>query len=82
MEVYGACHYQDLKIGSITEEVVTRKQLMISPNYPRFVREGDKLIFLVKVNALDSTLKKATASLELKDALTGESLELKRRMKN
>ena len=41
----GLATTQDLKIGSITEEVVTRKQLMISPNYPRFVREGDKLIF-------------------------------------
>jgi hypothetical protein len=46
----------DLSIGTITEEVVTRKQLMITPNYPRFVREGDKLIFQVKVDVLDSTV--------------------------
>lgn len=73
----GLATTESLKIGTITEEVVTRKQLMITPNYPRFVREGDKLIFQVKVNALDSTLEKATASLDLMDALTGESLELK-----
>jgi uncharacterized protein YfaS (alpha-2-macroglobulin family) len=53
----------DLSIGTITEEVVTRKQLMITPNYPRFVREGDKLIFQVKVDVLDSTVSAATASL-------------------
>lgn len=67
---------EDLKIGTITEEVVTRKQLMITPNYPRFVREGDKLVFQVKVNVLDSLVKNASASLELNDALTGEPLTL------
>lgn len=72
----GLATSEDLKIGTITEEVITRKQLMITPNYPRFVREGDKLIFQVKVNALDSTLEKATASLELVDALTAKPLTL------
>ena len=71
----GLATSEDLKIGTITEEVVTRKQLMITPNYPRFVREGDKLVFQVKVNALDSTLKSVTASLELKDALTGDQIK-------
>lgn len=67
---------EDLKMGSITEEVVTRKQLMISPNYPRFVREGDNLTFQVKVNVLDSTLSGVTASLEVKNGLTLEALKL------
>ena len=72
----GLATTQDLKIGTIMEEVVTRKQLMITPNYPRFVREEDKLIFQVKVNVLDSTVSKAEASLELMDALTGEKLQM------
>lgn len=71
----GLATTQDLKIGTITEEVVTRKQLMITPNYPRFVREGDKLVFQVKINVLDSTVTKADASLELTNALTGESIQ-------
>jgi len=71
----GLATTEDLKIGTITEEVVTRKQLMITPNYPRFVREGDKLVFQVKVNVLDSTVKNATASLELTNALTGEAIQ-------
>ena len=49
---------------------------MITPNYPRFVREGDKLVFQVKVNVLDSAVLTANASLELKNALTGKALEL------
>jgi hypothetical protein len=68
----GLATTSDLSIGTITEEMVTRKQLMITPNYPRFVREGDKLLFQVKVDVLDSTVSAATASLEVKDALTGE----------
>ena len=72
----GLATTEDLKIGTVTEEVVTRKQLMITPNYPRFVREGDKLVFQVKVNVLDSTVSNATASLELEDGLTGKELRL------
>ena len=67
----------DLKIGTTTEEVVTRKQLMVTPNYPRFLREGDKLVFQAKVNLLDTTVFEATASLDVKDGLTLEPLQLK-----
>lgn len=73
----GLATTEDLKIGSVTEEVITRKQLMITPNYPRFVRQGDKLVFQVKINVLDSTVKKATASLELTNAITGEAIQTK-----
>lgn len=73
----GMATTEDLKIGTITEEVVTRKQLMITPNYPRFVREGDKLVFQVKVNVLDSLVSKAKVSLELKNAITDQALDLK-----
>jgi uncharacterized protein YfaS (alpha-2-macroglobulin family) len=73
----GLATTEDLKIGIVTEEMVTRKQLMITPNYPRFVREGDKLIFQVKVNVLDSTVSTVTASLELMDVLTGEPFKSK-----
>ncbi len=78
----GLATTEDLKIGTITEEVVTRKQLMITPNYPRFVREGDKLVFQVKVNVLDSTVPTATASIDLTDALTGKALESKFETRN
>ncbi|MFT4544007.1 MAG: hypothetical protein ACI9EQ_000460 [Bacteroidia bacterium] len=78
----GLATTQDLKIGTITEEVVTRKQLMLTPNYPRFLREDDKLVFQVKVNVLDSTILTANASLELMDALTGNVLNKKFEIRN
>lgn len=71
----GLATTEDLKIGTTTEEVVTRKQLMITPNYPRFVREGDKLVFQVKINVLDSTVTKVDASLQLTNALTDEAIQ-------
>ncbi len=77
----GLATTKDLKIGTITEEVVTRKQLMITPNYPRFVREDDRLVFQVKVNSLDSTVFDASASLELKDALTNQKLKTQFKVK-
>lgn len=67
---------EDLKIGSLTEEVVTQKQLMITPNYPRFVREGDKLTFQVKVNLIDTTIFDAYASLEVKNGLSLKPLKV------
>jgi hypothetical protein len=73
----GLATTEDLSIGTITEEVVTRKLLMVTPNYPRFVREGDKLRFQVKVDVVDTTVSEVTASLAVQDALTGEPLKLK-----
>jgi uncharacterized protein YfaS (alpha-2-macroglobulin family) len=67
---------EDLRIGSMTEEVVTRKQLMISPNYPRFLREGDKLTFQMKINVLDSSISEVNASLGVKNGLTLKLLKL------
>ncbi len=72
----GLATTEDLSIGTVTEEVVTRKLLMVTPNYPRFVREGDKLRFQVKVDVVDSTVVEVNASLEVKDGLTGEALPL------
>jgi uncharacterized protein YfaS (alpha-2-macroglobulin family) len=73
----GLATTEDLSIGTITEEVVTRKLLMVTPNYPRFVREGDKLRFQVKIDVVDTTVFEVTASLALTDALTGEAIKSK-----
>lgn len=70
----GLATTENVKIGTVTEEVVTRKQVMITPNYPRFVREGDELLYQVKVNVLDKNVLKGAASIEIKDALTGEKI--------
>jgi uncharacterized protein YfaS (alpha-2-macroglobulin family) len=61
-------HTKDLKTGYLTEEVLTQKDLMVMPNPPRFMREGDKMTFAAKVSNLTEQTLKGAAKLELFDA--------------
>jgi hypothetical protein len=45
----GFAHSKALQMGQLTGSVQTRKELMVEPNPPRFLREGDVLEFSVKV---------------------------------
>ena len=45
----GFAHDNRLRSGSLTATAVTSKDLMVQPNPPRFLREGDEVEFAVKV---------------------------------
>jgi len=67
-------HTTDLEVGFEVRDITTFKNLMVFPNPPRFVRQGDQLEFSAKVqNMTDETLS-ADAKIELIDAVTEESL--------
>lgn len=66
----GMAHTKDLKIGYIEEEVVTQKELMVMPNAPRFLREGDHIRFSAKVSNLTEEDLNGSAQLMLFDAIT------------
>ncbi|HNP47909.1 MAG TPA: alpha-2-macroglobulin family protein [Bacteroidia bacterium] len=68
-------HTHDLKYGISEKEIVTQKQLMVTPNAPRFFREGDKIIFPAKVTSLSDSDLHGTARLEMLDAITMKSLD-------
>ena len=70
----GLAHTKDLKTGYLQKETVTQKELMVMPNAPRFLREGDKISFTAKVSNLSDGDLNGTAQLILTDALTGTSL--------
>ncbi|GAB2599356.1 alpha-2-macroglobulin family protein [Spirosoma areae] len=70
-------HTKDLKIGTLEREIVTQKELMITANAPRFLREGDTIRLTARVNNLTEKSLSATASLALLDALTGEPINQK-----
>jgi len=70
----GLAHTKDLKYALTTQEVVTQKELMVQPNPPRFVREGDVLVYTARVANLTDAPLTGTAELELFDATTGESV--------
>lgn len=73
----GLAHTKDLKIGTIQEEVVTQKELMVMPNAPRFFREGDQMTFTAKVSNLSETDLDGFAQLMLFDALTMQPIDTK-----
>ena len=71
----GFAHTKDLKSGYLEEEVVTQKELMVEPNAPRFVREGDEIEFTAKVSNLTEEFMDGQASLLLFDALTMKPID-------
>jgi hypothetical protein len=71
----GLAHTRDLVIGRIQKEAVTRKDLMVVPNAPRFLREGDRIAFTAKVVNLSDHDIAGNARLQLTDALTLKSLD-------
>ncbi len=48
----GLAHTKDLAYGRLEGETLTQKDLMVVPNPPRFFREGDEMVFPVKVSNL------------------------------
>lgn len=71
----GLAHTKDLKIGTIQEEVVTQKELMVMPNAPRFFREGDQMTFTAKVSNLSQADLGGFAKLMLFNSLTMEPID-------
>lgn len=68
-------HTRDLKLGFSEKFVVTQKELMVTPNAPRFLREGDAMTFSAKTANLSERPLEGTARLELFDPATGLSLD-------
>lgn len=66
----GLAHTKDLKVGLTENEVVTHKELMVLPNPPRFVREGDAFEFTAKVSNLTANTLSGKASIEFLDPIT------------
>lgn len=69
-KLLGFAHTADLSYGMVRQETVTAKELMIFPNAPRFMREGDQMVFAAKVTNLTGQALTGTATLQLFDALT------------
>lgn len=68
----GYAHDENLRGGMIEAEAVTSKDLMVLPNPPRFLREGDTLEFTARVINQSDTPQTARARLVLRDARTDE----------
>lgn len=67
-------HTAELAVGQYENTLQTQKPLMIVPNMPRFVRQGDHMSVMAKINNLSGENMSGTASLEFFDPVTNQIL--------
>ncbi len=68
----GFAHDNQMRSGFLAGTTITAKDLMVEPNPPRFVREGDVIEFTVKVSNQSAARQTGRVSLTLADARTLE----------
>lgn len=71
----GFAHDRECRFGFLEDKVVTAKDLMVQPNPPRFLREGDTLEFTVKVSNQTAARQAGKVRLTFGDARTAESAD-------
>ncbi len=65
---------QDARGAVLEKEVVTQKEFSVTPNYPRFLREGDELNLQTKLSNLTNKKLNGSAQLQILDAFTNEDI--------
>ncbi|WP_158729260.1 MG2 domain-containing protein [Flavobacterium sp. I-STPA6A] len=63
--------------GYLEKMIVTQKELMITPNFPRFFRERDSIVITAKIANITNETKKGLAVLQLFDATTMQAVDVK-----
>ncbi len=67
-KMMGFAHTKDFKTGTISNELITQKDVSVMVNAPRFLREGDSLELAAKVNNLTENTLQGEIVLQLFDA--------------
>ena len=73
----GLAHTKDLKIGQVSGNITTQKELMVTPNLPRFFRENDKITISVKIDNLSDGDIVGKAKIEIYNPETLENINNK-----
>lgn len=68
-------HDRSLRSGSLEGKTVTAKELMVQPNAPRFVREGDQIEFIVKISNTSDRPQTGKARLQFTLLETGAAAD-------
>lgn len=63
-------HTKDWRTGYLEGHIVTQKDLMVFPNIPRFVRQGDRVFLRSKISNISTEKLEGTARIQLLDAET------------
>jgi len=70
-------HTKDARAAVLEKQVVTQKEFSVTPNYPRFLREGDELNLQSKLSNLTNKKLSGSAELQILDAFTNENISSK-----
>ena len=73
-QLLALAHDKTLRTGQLARQLVTQKEIQITPNAPRFLRPGDTFTFPAKFSNLTDHATHGTAQLVLLDAATGQDL--------
>lgn len=68
-------HTKELAMGYSEKSIITQKELMVQPNAPRFMREGDRIDFSGKIVNLSSKELTGQVELQLIDPTTNQSVD-------
>ena len=68
-------HTKDLSFGYSEKSIITQKELMLQPNVPRFLREGDHIYLSTKIVNLTDSEFTGQVELQLLDATTNQSVD-------
>ena len=73
-QLLGFAHTRELYYGNIEAEAVAKKDVMIQPNVPRFVREGDKASISARIFNTGEKAVQGKATLKLINAETNATV--------
>ena len=71
----GFAHDTQLRAGLLEGHAVTSKDIMVQPNPPRFLREGDTVEFTVKISNQSDLPQQGAVKLAFSDAATGAAMD-------
>ena len=66
----GLAHDKEMRNGLLVDEAVAQKTVMVQPNMPRFLREGDKSTIVVKLFNTSDKKVSGNARVQILDAET------------
>lgn len=64
----------ELKYGYLSKEIITSKPLMVQPNLPRFLRQGDEVTLSAQISNQSGERMEGRARLELFDPYTDQPI--------
>jgi len=70
-------HNKSAVTGYLEKSVITQKELMILPNFPRFFREKDTIVISAKISNMTNEAKTGIALLQFFDATTMQPIDAK-----